>query len=155
MKRFVLFLTLLLTACGTSPEPNYYGLTQIDGATAPGVYTVKIQRPGLPDFLDRPDIVSGENAYQYTIDEMHRWVEPLDRMFERILTEDLRQRLPNSKILSESDTGTADLQYVVETNITQFNVISAEALSKLIAAYADRIAAELRQTAASPAAANN
>jgi uncharacterized protein len=125
MKRTVLILTLFLASCGTSPEPRFYGLNEIDGQQSQQNISVKIQRPSLPQYLDRPDIVRSENTYQYKINEMHRWAEPLDQMFERVLTQDLQQRLPVGKILSESDTGTVDQRYVVETNITQFNAIDA------------------------------
>jgi len=130
MKRAALFLVLFLAACGVSPEPDYYDLAKVNGTPLPGVaLSIKIQRPSLPDYLDRPDIVSEENAYRYRIDEMRRWAEPLDRMFERILTEDLRQRLPDSRILPESDTGTTNLRYVVETDIEQFNTIGKDEAS--------------------------
>ena len=127
MKRAVVLFTLFLVACGTSPEPDYYELAAVNGTPSSGnLVSIKIQRPSLPDYLDRPDIVREETGYQYKIDEMRRWAEPLDRMFERLLAEDLRQRLPDSKILSESDTGTVDLRYVVETDIEQFNAIGKD-----------------------------
>ena len=143
MKRAVLFLALSLAACGTSPEPDYYDLAAVNGTPLPGIaLAIKIQRPSLPDYLDRPDIVREESAYQYKIDEMRRWAEPLDRMFERLLAEDLRQRLPDSTILSESDTGTTDLRYVIETNIEQFNATGKdEASFKAVLSISDKTAA--------------
>src|ERR1700734_3383444 len=101
MKRVILIFALFLASCGTSPEPRFYGLNEIDGPQTEQNLSIKIQRPGLPQYLDRPDIVRSENTYQYKIDEMRRWAEPLDRMFERILTEDLQQRLPDNRIQSE------------------------------------------------------
>src|ERR1700734_1922854 len=102
MRRLFFLLSLLWFAgCGTSPEPDFYNMKKIDGAQFDNNFSIKIQRPSIPEYLDRPDIVREENAYQVKIDEMYRWAEPLDRMFERILAENLRQRLPKSIILSE------------------------------------------------------
>ncbi len=130
MKWVFLFTSLLwLTACGTSPEPDFYDMKAIDGIQTDNNFAIKIQRPTIPDYLDRPDIVREENAYQYQIDEMHRWAEPLDRMFERVLTEDLRQRLPNSTILSEDDTGAANLRTIINTNITECNAVNGQEAS--------------------------
>jgi uncharacterized lipoprotein YmbA len=143
MKWVVLILILSLTSCSTSPEPQFYGLSEIDGTQTKQNFSIKIQRPSLSQYLDRPDIVRSENTYQYKIDEMHRWAEPLDQMFERVLTEDLQQRSPNGKILSESDTGTIDLRYIVETNIAQFNEIDDERISlKLQFSITDRTKAQ-------------
>jgi uncharacterized lipoprotein YmbA len=70
---------------------------------------------------------------------MQRWAEPLDRMFERILAEDLRQRLPDSRILSESDTGTVGLRYTVETDIEQFNAVGdGQAALKAVLSLSDK-----------------
>jgi len=123
-KSIILFFLFSLAACGTSPEPRDYGLVPVNGATAPDlVLNIKVQRPSLPNYLDRPQMVRLENFYEYKSDEWHRWAEPLDRMFERILTIDLRQRLPQSHILAESDTGVLENPVTIDTAVQQFNEV--------------------------------
>jgi uncharacterized lipoprotein YmbA len=187
MKRAVLAFILMLAACtGTSPEPDFYELKPVDGAAHPGEnIALKIERPSIPAYLDRPDIVRQESAYQYKIDEFRRWTEPLDGMIARVLAEDLRQRLPDGVILTGADTGADDLRYAADTAIVQFNATGdgrvalkavltirdktgartlapqnialsgetgsstaalAAALSNLLAAYADRVVAVVKES---------
>jgi uncharacterized lipoprotein YmbA len=133
MKRLAYLAVLVLAGCGTSPEPDYYDMSAVNGTALPNVVTsLEIERPTLPSYLDRPDFVRQDNAYRYSIDEFQRWAEPLDRMFERILTEDLRQRLPGSAILSEADTGTFKMRYAVESDIQQFNSVTQDGSSTAV-----------------------
>ena len=115
--------SFLVAGCaGTSPEPDYYELGPVAGTQDPALaVSIKVQQPTLADYLDRPDIVQQELDYEYKVDEFQRWAEPLDRMYERVLAEDLRQRLPASVIVTEADSGETVGQYVVETDIQRFN----------------------------------
>jgi uncharacterized lipoprotein YmbA len=126
MKRFFFLVPFFLVSCtiGSSPEPTYYDLSAKDGTplTAPDLF-IEVHRPTLPSYLDRPQMVREENTYQYTVDDIDWWAEPLDTMFLRILTDDLRQRLPASRILSELDADTSFAPYSIETDIDQFNAI--------------------------------
>ncbi|MGE3623550.1 MAG: membrane integrity-associated transporter subunit PqiC [Bdellovibrionales bacterium] len=123
MKRLMACLALIwLASCGTSPEPAYYTLAPVPGAQVSHITaSFKIQRPGLPRYLDRPDIVSQSNLYRIDIDQRNRWAAPLDRMIERVLAENMRQRMPNASIVSESETSGILPRYVVEIDIQQFN----------------------------------
>jgi uncharacterized lipoprotein YmbA len=56
-------------------------------------------------------------------DDMKNWAAPLDRMFGRILAEDLRQRLPASTILTGDDGISLEARFTVETDIGRFNAV--------------------------------
>ena len=60
MKKTIVALCLvfILTACGTSPEPDYFSLDAVPGAALPDTAVIiKIERPVLAGYLDRPDFV--------------------------------------------------------------------------------------------------
>jgi len=123
MTRTALLIGLcLLVGCGRSPEPDFYMLTPVAGEARDAVYTIKIDRPALPAYLDRPDMV-WQNNERLEIDEMKNWIAPLDRMFERVLAEDLRQRLPSCLIVTEADDIPLPVRFIVETDIQQFNAV--------------------------------
>jgi len=124
MKKFLplIGMTLILIGCGTSPEPDYFSLARLQGAPRLDTVTVvKIQRPVLAGYLDRPDFVRQIDAYQLVIDETANWAEPLDEMVARILASDLQQRLPASLVVSEDDITPTNTRFVVNMNIDRFN----------------------------------
>jgi uncharacterized lipoprotein YmbA len=125
MKKYILFFLTLtfLAGCGTSPEPDYYILTSVAGNQKDLITQAKIERPVLPEYLDRPDIVTLEGSDQVEIDEMKRWAAPLDEMLENVITEDLRQRLPSSVISSEQEGGAFAGRFAIKITIETLNSI--------------------------------
>jgi uncharacterized lipoprotein YmbA len=130
MKRNLLILAALavLGGCiggGESPKSDYYMLASVAGPVSADVdFTVKIMRPVIPGYLDRPELVEQEGDNKIRIDEYSRWAEPLDTMFERVLVQDLRQRLPSAHLLTEDDQFlSAAPRVTVAVAIQQFNRI--------------------------------
>jgi len=125
MKRLLIITwgLLALAACGVSMEPNYYTLNPTPGdITLEESGGIKINRPVLPGYLDRPDIVQQSDDHIY-IDEMNRWAEPLDVLLERIMAMDLRQRMPHEVIVTELDDKPPRACFLLENNVDQFNQI--------------------------------
>ena len=116
-----LCILMALAGCGTSPEPDYYVLSPVDGVIAPNInLSVRVNRPTLPAYLDRPEIVH-QNGEQVSIDEFRRWASPLDSMAEEILASDLRQRLPASTITMEKDNLTSKARIMLDIEMASFN----------------------------------
>jgi uncharacterized lipoprotein YmbA len=117
---FIFCLTLPLIGC-TSPEPDYYTLLSQPGAPVPGKkLLVKVQRPGLDEVLDRPQIVRQNSNIHIEYDNRVSWSEPLDKMVERIVAEDLQRRLPGSTVTTESGGIVTHPDYVVALDIKNF-----------------------------------
>jgi len=124
MKKYVsiFFMVFALAGCGTSTEPNYFSLAPLSGPTVPEIVTViKIHRPVLAGYLDRPDFVQQKNDYQLLIDATDNWAEPLDAMFARILAADIQQRLPSSIVVTEDNATPSDIRFTIDMNIQRFN----------------------------------
>jgi uncharacterized lipoprotein YmbA len=87
---------LLMAGCGSSPKASFYTLGGSPqplktAATAP--YHVAIGPLGVPEMLDRPQIVTRIGPNQVSINESERWAEPLKNAIPRLLAEQLTQRL--------------------------------------------------------------
>ena len=123
MKRAALIAVLALTVCGTSPEPEEFTLHAVPGsALASPSPPFKVERPTLPVYLDRLQITRQDSARGGVhSDEMKRWAEPLDTMFERILAEDLRQRMPGSFIVTEMDDEPHHPRLTLDSDVQKFN----------------------------------
>lgn len=96
----IFLLTNVLTGCigGTSPRSVYYVFTptqplqhqpqKLVSKIDVGVGPVK-----LPDFLDRPEIVTRQGENQLIVNEFHRWGDSLEAQINHVLAENLSTRL--------------------------------------------------------------
>jgi uncharacterized protein len=116
-------LAASLAAC-SSPPSRYYVLSAQSEATADpaGVVstTVAIGAIKLPGALDRPQIARrvGPNQFEYA--EYERWAGPLDEMIRRVLTADLRPRLPPGDVLIDNDSA-SPAKLTIEIDVLRFD----------------------------------
>lgn len=93
-------LTLLVAACGTT-QPSKLYLLNADGNTNT-INTTRIDI-GLgpiefPAYLDRNKIIVRTGANSFETAEYHRWAEPLEANFIRVLAQNLGSALPNATV---------------------------------------------------------
>jgi uncharacterized lipoprotein YmbA len=94
-----------LAACATSQDTRFYVLTPLApadraaGAPAAQAPIIGLRPVGLPEHLDRPQIVTrlGENRLQLA--EFDRWAAPLRDNIVRVLAEDLTLLVPAERVL--------------------------------------------------------
>lgn len=117
-----LSIMLLLASC-KSREPDYYTLFAVNGTPVKaGKLTIKVQRPGLDRALDRPQLARQDKNLEMKYDTNALWSEPLDRMVERVVADDLAARLPASAVITESGRIEVHPDYQVEMEIRQFGI---------------------------------
>src|SRR5574338_1112351 len=96
----------LVAGCASSPPTNLYTLspmgapaseTRLPGST-PAL--VAIGPVTLPDYIDRPQIVTRQSAYRIELAAYEQWAAPLYDMLPRVLAEDLALRLPSHRVVS-------------------------------------------------------
>ena len=118
--------SLLLLSC-SSPEPRFFTLVATPGTAALGTVapggprTVMLRRPGIPGYLDRPDIVRTGGDYQIRFAFGERWGEPFGDLVGRILAEDLSRRLPGSSVYTEAGAISADPEVTLEVDFQRFD----------------------------------
>ncbi len=121
-----LALGLLLLAGCTSPDPALYVIAPVTGAAVPGGPKVVVLRQiGLARYLDRPQIVRSSESYRLDVAANEWWGEPLGAMIDRILIDELSQRLPGSTIYSETGAVSARPDAALEVNIQRLDADAA------------------------------
>ena len=121
----LLGLMALLAGCATTKPTNFYTLSR---TTEPEV--AKLPATGLviglgpltiPQYLDRPDIVTREGANQMRLAEFDKWAESLEPLLTRIMAEDLYSLLDASDVIPIPQRGDVALDRVVEVDINRFD----------------------------------
>jgi len=112
-----------MASCASSPEPRFYALFPARGEPlTSGPLEVQLRRPGLPGYLDRPQIVRQEQRGKLEFFSAERWGAPLDDLVGSILTQDLGQRLPNARVYQESGAISSSPDVLVEVEIQRFEL---------------------------------
>jgi uncharacterized lipoprotein YmbA len=98
-----LLLALLVAGCVGSPPTDLYTLSPVGTPAAetrpqstPAV--VAVGPVILPDYIDRPQIVTRKSAYQLELAAYDQWAAPLYDMLPRVLVEDVALRLAGQEI---------------------------------------------------------
>ncbi len=145
----------LLAACASSPASHFYALTAVApeatpeaaaaetavaGAAAapkprasaaqpgsPSQHLIRVAAVHIPSALDREEIVRSGAANELEISGLNRWGAPLDEMVQRVLTEDLLERLPAGEVVLPSSPAPAATDRIV-VDILQFQSDTAGAV---------------------------
>ena len=133
MKKIWAILSVcLLSAClgGYSPQSRFYNLQPADASTVTVLsnrkVSIGINEVELPDYLDRPQIVSFEKGKpQMNISELDRWGEPLASMIQRTTAADISLYLPEAVVKPRSSL-MEKFKYVVDIQIIRFDMIQGE-----------------------------
>ena len=124
-----IIVTLLLTACGSSPRSDYYMLTadarggRIGEGAALGVGPVTI-----PDYLKTRQIVMNRNDHLLQLAEYDRWAEPLDAGVSRVVAVNLAVLMETNKVQTFPWRRDAVPEFAVRIAVIQFAAQGNEAL---------------------------
>lgn len=115
---------LLLAACGSTPKESYYTLSAspppAPPAAAASQVSVLVGPVVVPEAVDRSPMVVRTGPNEVSIDDFHRWVEPLKSGIPRALAELLMRELGTPRVLAgRSASGTA-ADYRVAVDVQRF-----------------------------------
>lgn len=115
---------MLLSACGTTEPSRLYTLSAMpargSGATTVGSPAIGIGPVTLPQYLDRPQIVSRSGPNRLEAAEFDRWAEPLSDTVPRILTENVGRLLQSDRVYAIPRRRPLPIDLTVEVDIRQF-----------------------------------
>jgi uncharacterized lipoprotein YmbA len=94
-----MILGAILSGCITtnpSQPAKFYLLTPMSESktipsveTGDGSFSIGVNPVRIPEYLNRPQIVSRRSEMELFLDEFNKWAEPLEDNFTRVLTENL------------------------------------------------------------------
>lgn len=118
----LLIATICLGACTNTPV-RYYLMSPIPGEipdVAGKDLLLGVGPVQLPDYVNRPNLVTRASATRIEVPKDHKWGATLDSHFTAILAENLRDRLGlNSVLVYPWQPGTR-LDYQLSADITRF-----------------------------------
>jgi len=119
---------LTIAGCRGSAPTRFYVLTPLAGAQAASSPTapartslaVGVRRVALPDYLDRPQIVTRIGPSELALAEFDRWAGPLADEFPRVLVANLGAMIPSDHVVLFPWPRGAQVDYEVIVEVAQF-----------------------------------
>ena len=121
-------MVLLVAGCASSPPTNLYTLSAIGvpltetAAPQSASAVVAIGPVTLPDYIDRPQIVTRQSPYRLELATYDQWAAPLHDMLPRVLIEDVALRLPSHRVVAFPLVSEGNFDYRVAVDIGRFDV---------------------------------
>jgi len=117
-------LAVCFSACaGKSASSKFYVLSSLPQSalsaaegTVIGVFPVS-----MPDYLDRPQIVTRVSENEIRLDEFSRWAEPLKDSFTRTLVQNLSTLLNTAKVVTTTESIYSLISLQVGVEVVQFD----------------------------------
>lgn len=120
--------SLILIGCATTQPTQYYMLTSLEDAresisSVPGSSGARIGLGpvSFPEYLDRPAIVVRSPGAEIIINDYHRWAEPLEKNFLRVLSDNLQMLLGNASVAMFPWHNSKDIDYQVTIQVARFD----------------------------------
>jgi uncharacterized lipoprotein YmbA len=134
--RMIRFLTLafcmLLAACGGTTPTHFYTLSSLMAAPGEAMpaaaaknLTVGVGPVTLPEYLNRPQIVTRDGSNRMILADFDSWIEPMDGLFTRTLAEDLSLLLGTDDVVQLPERRPVQLDYRVAVDVMRFDVDSS------------------------------
>ncbi len=127
-------LTLIaLSVSGCSSKPTkFYVLTSlaevdnIPNSLSGDTLSIGIGPIKLPDYVNRPQIVTKNGGNELVIDEFHRWAESLNNNVSRVLSDNFATLLGTEKINTYPWNRFVPIDYQVAIDVTRFDSVIGE-----------------------------
>ncbi len=123
----VALIAVLLVGCTSSPKSRFYLLSsQGGGVGAPtavesACVSIGVGPIRLPEYVERPQIVTRTAENEITLGEYDRWAEPLNDTFPRVLAENLSHLVCTKSLLLFPWKPTRPPDYRVEVEVYRFD----------------------------------
>jgi hypothetical protein len=119
----VAFLLCAAACGGKSASSKFYVLSPLPqaGLSAAEGATIGVLPVSMPDYLDRPQIVTRVSENEIKLDEFSRWAEPLKESFTRALVMNLSTLLNTAKVVKTTTSIGFPMALLVGVEVVQFD----------------------------------
>ena len=125
MKPMLASLALLLTACGTTPPIQFFGLGPVPaGDAAPVVVagpSLVVGPVGMPAAIDRLHMVRLVDGVRVDVADEHRWVAPLKTEMARRIASDIARQRGYGRIVAWPQATLAEPDLSVPIDVQRFD----------------------------------
>jgi hypothetical protein len=126
----ILVFLFFFTGCGTTKPSKFYTLnflrtqdTAQKTTSSERDILIGIGPVNIPDYLDRPQMVSRTSQNELYIDEFNRWADSLDSDIARVLAENLSTLLSEEHVSVLTSMPAAAVEYRIMLNVTRFDIM--------------------------------
>ena len=129
MHKLVIAAVLLVAGCSSVPPVRYYVVTPLEETAAAAPLPASAPAPGpgvvvagvrLPQYLERPQLVTRSGDNQLRVEEFHQWGGNLAKDLTRVLAENLAQLLRSDAVVAAPHTLRVRPDYRVEVEVLRF-----------------------------------
>jgi uncharacterized lipoprotein YmbA len=121
-------LWVVLSGCASSPIPRYYLLSSLE-ATSPETkpsaegrcFSIGIGPINIPDYLNRPQIITRGTSVEFTLAEFDRWGEPLKDNLKHVLAKNLSTLLCTKAIAFFPWKGGIPIDHRIEMEVLRLD----------------------------------
>lgn len=113
-----------LVACTHTPVSHYYVLSAAADPASQSQRSaprIGLGPVTLPEYLDRPQIVTRAAGNRLELSNVHRWAEPLQASFVRALLANLERELPKADIVVHPWRRSLTIAQQIQIEITRFD----------------------------------
>lgn len=130
---------LLMAGCARTLPAQFYVLspmvqTVVEESTrkcTPG-FSLAIGPVEIPEYLDRPQIITRANEHELTLAEFNKWAEPLDENISRVLKENLANLLYADSFTVHPWRGPRSTDFRLSLDIICFEGSLSESVSLVV-----------------------
>ncbi len=126
----LMFLPFLLGGCSSTKEARFYTLNPVVQARSPGPAVagepsgsaahIGIVSVEIPDYLDRPQIVTRSGSNGLEVAEFDRWAGDLYKDLGRVLAETMSAQLSDTGVFMLTGRRAMPADYRIYVNVTRF-----------------------------------
>ncbi len=118
------FLVFTIIGCAGSPSSTFYLLSstsvvqdEAKSTDQGGCIHLRIARVTIPEYLNRPYIVTRTTENNLTLSDDDQWAEPLSDTVARVLAENISQYICTKKISLSPGKASGESDYRVEVEV--------------------------------------
>ncbi len=119
----IAFLSASCSLGGKTKSSQFYVLDATISPTeqkADNNVSLAISQVIVPGYIDRPQIITKTASAEIKFSEYNRWAEPIDSMFLRVLTQNIKTLTNSDQITSHPWSPEQTFEFILRTKLIKF-----------------------------------